>query len=164
MDKIIPLRIGKALIQKIDQMIGQGIFRNRNEGIREGIRLLIKNYTNQLFSKQIIAKIIANYLIFTHSEFIKAIILFGSVAYGNDKEESDIDLLVLTEKELSYHQKFEVTNEIVLLIRRLEYIISLHFQNIDTFMQGVKDNFSFETNIYKNGKFLAGTIPNLLNL
>ncbi len=44
MDKIIPLRLDNYLIQEIDSLIQKGLYRNRNEGIREAIRMLINSY------------------------------------------------------------------------------------------------------------------------
>jgi len=161
MDKIIPIRINKALAQKIDQLVAQGLFRNRNEGIREGIRLLIKGHPNELSNKRLIAIIVSNFLITTHPEFIQAVILFGSVASGTDHEESDIDLLILTNIESSYQQEIDITKETLLLLQKLDYIVSLHFQTINSFLQGVKDQFTFEINLLKYGKTLAGTIPTL---
>ncbi len=161
MDKIIPLRINKALTQKINQLVEQGFFRNHNEDIWERIRLLIKEHHSGLSNKQLIAIIVANYLSTMHREFIQAIILFGSVAFRTDHEESDIDLLILTKNELLYQQEVDLTKEILVVLQGLDYIVSSHFQTVDAFIQRVKNHFYFETHLLQHGKILAGTLPSL---
>jgi len=38
------IKISKTLIEALDSLIKQGVFRNRNEAVNEGIRLLIRRY------------------------------------------------------------------------------------------------------------------------
>jgi len=38
------IKISKTLIEALDSLIKQGVFRNRNEAVKEGIRLLIRRY------------------------------------------------------------------------------------------------------------------------
>lgn len=45
-----------------------------------------------------------------HNKFqIKAMILYGSVARGEAKDESDIDLLILTQNQLSRLERHQIT-------------------------------------------------------
>ena len=160
-DKNIPLRVNNELIEKIDELIKNGIFRNRNEGIREGIRQLIKVYDSQKQSnikKAQLAQIIANYLQLYYSEDLEAIILFGSVAKGTDREDSDIDILALTKKKYSYTQKLHIINQIVQLTQNLDYIISLQFETTQNYLERLKEKFSFESNVSKEGQVLQGTV------
>ena len=161
-DKNIPLRVNNELTKKIDELIKKGIFRNRNEGIREGIRQLIKKYDSQKefnLQKTQLAQIIANYLKLYYSEDLEAIVLFGSVAKGTDSEDSDIDILALTRKKYSYAQKLHIINQVVHLTQGLDYIISLQFETTQKYLERIKENFSFESNIAKEGKVLGGIIP-----
>jgi len=48
------------------------------------------------------------------------IMLFGSRARGDFKEDSDLDLLVVMDKELKPHQKREITGEIYKRLAKLE--------------------------------------------
>jgi len=160
MDNIVPIRITKALVKEIDALVDKGLFRNRNEVIREGIRSIIEKYHRKVANRRLIANIIANYLTLTYEDLIQSIILFGSVAQGTDDVESDIDLLILTRTKLSYNQKIELTDRVVNLLQKLDYVISLQFQPFDDFMEGVGANFEFETNVLHQGEILAGNIPN----
>jgi len=161
-DKNIPLRVNNELTKKIDELIKKGIFRNRNEGIREGIRQLIKKYDSQKESnlkKAQLAQIIANYLKLYYSDDLEAIILFGSVAKGTDREDSDIDILVLTRIKYSYTQKLHIINKIVHLTQGVGYIISLQFETTKKYLERIKEKFTFESNVAKEGKLLGGIIP-----
>jgi len=161
-DKNIPLRVNIELTKKIDELIKKGIFRNRNEGIREGIRQLIKKYDSQMdanLNKEQLAQVIANYLQLYYPEELETIILFGSVAKGTDSENSDIDILVLTRNKYSYSQKLHIINQIVHLTQSLDYIISLQFETTQKYLECVKKNFTFESNVAKEGKVLAGNMP-----
>jgi len=161
-DKNIPLRVNNELTKKIDELIKKEIIKNKNEGIREGIRQLIKKYDSQKESnlkKTQIAKIIANYLQLYYSEDLEVIILFGSVAKGTDSEDSDIDILVLTRKKYSYTQKLHIINQIVHLTQGVDYIISLQFETTKKYLERIKEKFTFESNVAKEGKILGGIIP-----
>jgi len=160
MDTIVPIRISNAIVKGIDSMVEKGLFRNRNEVIREGIRSIIGQYCTDNANRKVIASVIANYLVFTYKNLIQAIILFGSVAEGTDNEDSDIDLLVLTRIKLSYDQKFELTDKIVNLLQKLNYITSLQFQPYKEFLERVQANFEFESSVLHQGKILVGTISN----
>ena len=161
-DKNIPPRVNNELTDKIDELIKRGIFRNRNEGIREGIRQLIKKYDSQkdsTFKKAQLAQIIANYLELHYSEDLETIILFGSVAKGTDSEDSDTDILVLTRNKYSYTQKLHIVNQIVHLTHGLGYTISLQFETTQKYLERIKENFTFESNVAKDGKVLRRIIP-----
>ena len=83
MDKIIPLRLDNYLIQEIDSLIQKGLYRNRNEGIREAIQMLINSYGSSCNGNKLLkAEMIANFLTMNFSKEIQSIILFGSVASG----------------------------------------------------------------------------------
>lgn len=158
MEETISLKINSKLIEKIDSLVKKGIYRNRSDFIREAIQLLVKSNLNKISDKHLIANLVSNYLIFTQKDNIQATILFGSVAEGFDTEESDIDLYILTKKELSYNERFVIINQVISLLDKLNYIVSLHFQPINDFIQAVKDNYTFETNLLERGEILVGNI------
>jgi predicted nucleotidyltransferase len=53
------------------------------------------------------------------------VILFGSKARGDDDSESDIDLLVLTSRELSWSERHAITDALFPLQLRHEVVLSL---------------------------------------
>ncbi len=160
MDKIIPLRVDQALVDGIEALVTNGLFRNRNESIREGIRILLNQY-NALPQKinLMMAKIVANHLFRTFSSIIRAILLYGSVARGTDTSESDIDLLLLTTRNVPYSEQTDFYAAIGDLFQGIDYDISLHFQETGKFIEGFSKGFSFETKIVRDGKLLQGEVP-----
>ena len=44
---IVSVKIPDSYIKFIDELIAQGIFKSRSEAIREALRLLMKEYSNQ---------------------------------------------------------------------------------------------------------------------
>lgn len=61
---------------------------NDRDAIREAVNLLLVNFP------------------------VEQVILYGSKATGTDDEESDIDLLVLTTRELNWQEKNTITDEL----------------------------------------------------
>lgn len=47
--------------------------------------------------------------LFDRFPFVRELILFGSVVHGDADEESDVDLLVLTNRKLSRSRRHEIT-------------------------------------------------------
>jgi predicted nucleotidyltransferase len=158
MDKIIPIRINETLISNLDELIEKGLFLNRNEGLRASLRSLIYHYHRKPpKTHQILAKIIANYLYMHYSEVIQAIYLFGSVANNTQTEDSDIDLLILINRSLPYDEEMKIIKAVLQLLGNLNYIPSLHFEEIKRFQQAIEQEFEFETNIIMKGILLQGS-------
>jgi predicted nucleotidyltransferase len=160
MDKIIPLRVDEVMIQYIDRMVVEGLFRNRNDGIRAGIREIINTQMRNRFTSRImLARVIANYLNTTRNGEIQAIILFGSVVNNKDTQESDVDILVLTKSTQSYDEEYEIIKDVGLLVYGIDEYVSLHFESSEEFVNAVENGYVFETDILSKGKLLKGTLP-----
>ena len=55
---------------------------------------------------------------------VERVVLFGSKARGDDDDESDIDLLVLTRRRLSWQERGEITDALFDLQLELDVVIS----------------------------------------
>ncbi|MBW2115627.1 MAG: nucleotidyltransferase domain-containing protein [Deltaproteobacteria bacterium] len=55
---------------------------------------------------------------------VKKVVLFGSKARGDDDEESDIDLLVLTSRPVSWDERKAINNALYEIQLRYDVIIS----------------------------------------
>lgn len=82
------------------------------------------------------------------SDDIKQIILFGSVARGDDSEDSDIDILIVVSKEDRVFEKF-VGRKVADIIMEKEEVISPHIMTEKHF-NATKD-FSFLQNVLADG-------------
>ena len=81
---------------------------------------------------------------------IEKIILFGSVARGKDKDESDIDILILTTDEDKITDK--VYDKVVDVILKFQELISLKIISVDEY--NIIKNTPFISNILKEGIIL----------
>ena len=91
-----------------------------------------------------IAKKFANNI---NSDYIRQIILFGSVARGEDKEGSDIDILIVTAHKNKVSDK--ISNEVVKVILEDEEFISAHIISENRFNK--TQHFSFISNVLEEG-------------
>lgn len=82
-----------------------------------------------------------------NSDKIISIILFGSVARGDDTEESDIDILIISNNREDIDDK--ISDEIAWIMYDKQELISVHVINEEIFNK--TKNFSFLTNVLKEG-------------
>lgn len=73
------------------------------------------------------------------NEHIKQIVLFGSVARGEDNEYSDIDILILTDNEQLIED--EISDEVMDILLYKEENVSAHIMDINHYQK--TKNFSF---------------------
>lgn len=95
-----------------------------------------------------IAKKFANSI---NSKYIYKIILFGSVARGEDKDGSDIDILIVTAHKNKISDK--ITEEVVKIILEDEEFISAHIISEDRFNK--TQHFSFISNVLEEGVIIG---------
>ena len=81
------------------------------------------------------------------SDDIIKIILFGSVARGDDHEESDIDILIISNNREGIDDK--IADEIAWIMYDKQELISAHIIDEKSFEE--TKNFSFLTNVLKEG-------------
>jgi Arc/MetJ-type ribon-helix-helix transcriptional regulator len=160
MDKIIPLRLDEAMAGQVDRLVTEGIFRSRNEGIRAGVREVLRQHQGSRSARRaVIAKLVANHLMQLHGDLIHAIVLFGSVANARDTEYSDIDVFVLTRQDLNYDEEGKMIEDMTELMWGVDELVSLQSEPIEIFSNAIRRGFEFETNIHAKGIVLAGAYP-----
>ena len=81
------------------------------------------------------------------SDYIIKIILFGSVARGDDTEESDIDILIVS----NHREEIEdvIADEVAWIMYDKNELISAHIMSEDRFIN--TQHFSFLTNVLSEG-------------
>lgn len=86
-----------------------------------------------------------------NSDKIVRIILFGSVARGDDGKDSDIDILIVSDYRNEIWENIEdVIGEIVL---EKQELISVHIMGTERF--NVSKDYSFLSNVLAEGKVLV---------
>lgn len=81
------------------------------------------------------------------SKYIIEIILFGSVARGDDTDESDIDILIVSNHREEIEDKID--DEIVWFMHDKHELISAHIMSEKRF--NTTQDFSFLSNILSEG-------------
>lgn len=82
-----------------------------------------------------------------NSDKIIKIIVFGSVARGDDHDDSDIDILILSNQRENIEQV--VDDEIACIMYDKQELISAHIMDEEFFNQ--TKNFSFLSSVLKEG-------------
>ena len=85
------------------------------------------------------------------SEYILKIILFGSVARGDDTEESDIDILIVSDHPMKIDDK--IADEVAWVMYDKQELISAHVMSEEIFNK--TKSFSFLTNVLKEGVLIG---------
>ena len=85
------------------------------------------------------------------SDYILKIILFGSVARGDDTEESDIDILIVSD----YPMKIDdvIADEVAWIMYDKQELISAHVMSEEIFNK--TKSFSFLTNVLREGVLIG---------
>ena len=86
-----------------------------------------------------------------NNKYIKRIVLFGSVARGEDNNDSDIDILIISDNRELIEDK--ISDEKYEIIYNYRELISAHIITQKHY-EDTKD-YSFLTNIRKEGIILA---------
>jgi len=102
-----------------------------------------------------IARRFAGEIVAKYPKDIKSVILFGSVAEGKDTKESDIDLLVLTKKEIKGLDwaLSELTTDYIL--RYGEVPIALSYQEVD--FKAKASQYMFNKEVLEKGQYIYGS-------
>ena len=98
-----------------------------------------------------IAKKFADVVVKRFGEHIQKIILFGSVAERKDNEDSDIDLIILTDNKKVDREIDKIVADFVLEYRELLAPIVYLKKEFER-----KKDYSFQKSILKNGVLLYG--------
>jgi len=67
---------------------------------------------------------------------VKEVVLFGSKARGDDDEESDIDLLVLTSQPVSWNERKAINNALYEIQMKYDIIISTLITTVTEWNEG----------------------------
>ena len=81
------------------------------------------------------------------SDYILKIILFGSVARGDDTEDSDIDILIVSNHPIEIDER--IADEIAWIMYDKQELISAHVMSEEIFNK--TKSFSFLTNVLRDG-------------
>jgi len=82
---------------------------------------------------------------------VEQVVLFGSKARGDDDAESDIDLLVLTGRLMSWQERREITNSLFDLQLELEVVISTLIVPLEEWERGLYQVLPIRREVEREG-------------
>jgi len=159
---VVPVRVPRELAQKINELIARGLYPSRSDLIREALRRFIVSegaFTQKLAVGHSIATL-ASAIIAWNEKTVTDVILFGSTARGEATIESDIDLLILTEKTKPWMVRQRLYDLIYPIIPALGVDISLIVIDKNSFTRMIKDKDPFATSTINEGIQLQGDFLN----
>ncbi len=90
------------------------------------------------------------YLQEKYGQSVKDVILFGSQARGNASASSDYDILILLDKDYSYHDKNELLELCFAIGMKHDIVIDAHFLSVSE-MQSPRGKQPIFENALKSG-------------
>jgi len=150
--KNIPVKLEDKLVDALDRLVDTGLYLNRSEAIRAGIRqLVLTNYLsiNQYLKK--IATVAAETLIAASRDLITEIKLFGSVAKGTANTESDIDLLIITKRELNSEEEQKIHEVLLPISLGADVLITPIIISEQKWQNQIKSGYSFVSAVLRSG-------------
>lgn len=163
MTKAIPTKLDKGLVEQLDRLVSEGLYASRSESIRDAVRRLVtERYMSLQRFYEIISRITSEVILQHFEGTVTDIILYGSVAKGEATTESDIDLLILTDREEGTREFRRLDGRISLIT----YPIDLEANVVTTpllmsrrrFLKLVEEKYTFANEVLKNGLQLYGNI------
>jgi len=132
-DVVVPIRMSRALTRGLDDLVKAGLYSSRNEALKDSVRSLIETRramaTQSREALQAELKAIANVaealILEEGGPAISRVILFGSVARGEAREGSDIDLLVVLKGGDRHEWRRRLLLALMPIVYRLGRYISL---------------------------------------
>lgn len=163
MDNIIPIRVDQSEIMRLDTLIVSGRFRNRNDGIRSALRLMLeKSEDPNLIRRKFAASIAANSVFHRWPKRVAKVYLYGSVSRGQITEESDIDIAIVIDKIPLYQERIAVIEDLIALMPEWSPYLSIQYFSIRSFAVNSRVKGNIEYNIKTEGLVLlpAGNLSN----
>jgi len=160
MSVVIPVRVPKSLAQKINELIGAGLYSNRSGLIREALRrfLISESLPTQRAKAGRAVATLASTMIAWGEKNVTDVILFGSTARGDAVAESDIDLLVLVEEAEPWIVRQRLYDLIYPIIPALGVDISLIVIKRDLFTRMIEEGDPFALSVISEGQQLQGSL------
>ncbi|HZY95153.1 MAG TPA: nucleotidyltransferase domain-containing protein [Candidatus Bathyarchaeia archaeon] len=158
MSQVVPARLPKDVVKRIDQFVKGGRYANRSEAIKDAARRLVESRDSGTSSGNLLARLACS-MIAWNAQGIQAIVLYGSIARTDAGPESDIDLLVIIDDELvDWKVRRELYKIVYPIIPSFGLDISLIVINRKTWTSMVSETDPLAESIRSEGIVLWGSL------
>ena len=160
MSVVIPVRVSREVAEKVKELVDAGAYVNRSRLVREALRRLIvsEGETAQKGNLGKVVATIASVLIAWNEKAVTDVVLFGSVARGEETVESDVDLLILVENAEGWVVRQRLYDLIYPIIPALGVDVSLIVMDKERFIGMVEEGDPFAVSVVGEGVQLHGGV------
>ncbi len=132
-DAVVPVRMSKTLTRALDDLVEGGLYSSRNEALKDAVRSLVERKramgpeSREVLGAELkaIGDVATALILEEGGPAISRVILFGSVARGQPREGSDIDLFVVLKGGDRHEWRGKLLGALMPVIYRLGRYISL---------------------------------------
>ena len=161
MSRVIPARVDRKLVARIDEMISKGLYVSRSDAVRDAIRnLAISQDEREPFQSiyRVVAQIAAAMMRQSLGDNLGDVILFGSVSRGRATQDSDIDLLVLIESGETSTTTRSIVELLYPIMLASDTVITPVVYSRQEFLRLFKEEYVFASEIIENGTQIYGDL------
>jgi Arc/MetJ-type ribon-helix-helix transcriptional regulator len=158
MSPVIPARVSEEVAERVEELVGSGVYSSRSSLIREALRRLIasEDKSAQKTDVRKLAATLVSVMISWEEKKVKDVLLFGSVARGEASEGSDVDVLVLVEGMEAWRVRQRLYGLIYPVITALGVDVSLIVIDKGDFASMVQAEDPFALSVMREGTWLYG--------
>jgi predicted nucleotidyltransferase len=159
MSRVVPARLSLDLVKGVNALVRSGRYANRSEVIKEATRLLLSSGGLPPSSSMTnIAARLVSALVAWDMFGVESVTLYGSVARGEARFESDVDILVVVGKGEPWRIRRKVYDLIYPVIEVLGVDISLIVLRGEDWLNMLESGDPFAANVLDEGRPLWGQL------
>ena len=155
----IPTKLDKRLVRQLDRLVQSGLYNSRSEAIRDGIRKVVaESYLSLQKFHGVLAEMASETIVRRFGDLVTDVILYGSVARGESDPDSDIDLLVLTERNASLKVDREIIGTLEPISLASDVVIMPLVMTREMFSRLLEFGYTFAREVVEHGIQLHGAL------
>lgn len=157
-EAVVPVRMSKTLTRALDGLVEEGLYSSRNEALKDSVRSLIERRRFREPKEDVlqaelkaIGRVATALILEGGGSTISRVILFGSVAKGEARDDSDIDLLVVLKSGDRHEWRRKLFSALLPIIYRLGRYISLKTFTEEEVKEISEKGSAFMEEVFENG-------------
>jgi len=159
MSRVVPTRLPNELARGVDALVKSGRYANRSEVIKEATRLLLSSGgLPPPSSMGRVAERMVSALVDWNKLGVESVTLYGSVARGESGSQSDVDILVVADKDEPWKIRRTLYEIIYPVIAALGVDISFMVVRRKDWTEMLGSGDPFAVSVLKEGRPLWGRL------
>jgi len=161
MSVVVPARLDRKLLRKLDELVDRGLYVSRSDAVRDAVRRIVIQAMEKEINYPTLHRLVADVssqLIVANMKTVTDVILYGSVARGESNGGSDIDLLVLVSDEDEWKSESKLYDLLYPVMLSSEQVLTIYVLKRRTYRKLFLGGSSFARSIANEGVQLHGSI------